>query len=53
MKKLFKNWKTTFFGLTSVCTGIVLCMHGNFTEGVTAIATGLGLTMAKDHNTID
>ena len=53
MKKLFKNWKTTFFGLTSICSGIVLIMHGSLTEGLSAITLGLGLAAAKDHNTID
>ena len=53
MKKLFKNWKTTFFGLTTIATGVMMIMKGHVTEGITAISTGLGLAAAKDHNTID
>lgn len=53
MKKLFKNWKTTFFGLTSIASGVMLIMKGHLAEGLTAITTGLGLAAAKDHDTID
>ena len=43
-----KNWKTTFFGIASVISGIALIVKGNIVEGVTAITTGLGLGAAKD-----
>lgn len=43
-----RNWKTTFFGFTSVVTGIALILKGSIVEGITAITTGLGLTVAKD-----
>ena len=49
MKKI-KNWKTTFFGIASVVSGVALILKGNTIEGVTAIATGLGLGVAKDHD---
>jgi hypothetical protein len=45
-----KNWKTTFFGIASVISGVAMILKGNQIEGFTAIATGLGLGMAKDHN---
>lgn len=48
MKKIFKNWKTTLFGLTTLLTGIKLCLTGNIPEGISAIASGLGLHFAKD-----
>jgi hypothetical protein len=50
MTKKPKNWKTTFFGIASVISGIALIIKGNVIEGVTAITTGLGLGMAKDHD---
>ena len=45
-----KNWKTTFFGIASIISGVALIMKGNTIEGITAITTGLGLGVAKDHN---
>ena len=51
MSKKPKNWKTTFFGIASVISGIALIIKGSVIEGVTAITTGLGLGMAKDHDT--
>ena len=45
-----KNWKTTFFGIASLISGVALIMKGQTIEGITAITTGLGLGMAKDHN---
>ena len=50
MKKLFKNWKTTFFGLASIVSGVALILKGQMIEGVTAITTGLGLGVAKDYD---
>lgn len=50
MIKKPKNWKTTFFGFASVISGIALILKGQTIEGITAITTGLGLAVAKDHN---
>jgi hypothetical protein len=47
---MFKNFKTTLAGLGSVITGIVMIVKGNVIEGVTAITTGIGLVLAKDHD---
>ena len=46
-----KNWKTTFFGFAGVISGVALLLTGRVTEGVAAIVTGLGLGVAKDHDT--
>jgi len=48
MAKKPKNWKTTFFGIASVISGVALILKGNLIEGVTAITAGLGLSAAKD-----
>jgi len=45
-----KNWKTTFFGLASVISGVALILKGQMIEGLTAITAGLGLGAAKDHD---
>ena len=45
-----KNWKTTFFGVASVISGVALILKGQLIEGITAITAGLGLGVAKDHN---
>ena len=45
-----KNWKTTFFGIASIISGVALIMKGQTIEGLTAITAGLGLGAAKDHN---
>lgn len=45
-----KHWKTTFFGIAGVISGIALILKGNVIEGVTAITTGLGLGVAKDYD---
>lgn len=45
-----RNWKTTFFGLTTVLSGIALIIKGHTIEGITAISTGLGLGVAKDYD---
>jgi hypothetical protein len=49
MKAIFKNWKTTFFGISAVFSGITLIFKGNAAEGIAIILSGLGLTVAKDH----
>ena len=43
-----RNWKTTFFGLASLISGVALILKGQTIEGITAITTGLGLGVAKD-----
>ena len=43
-----KNWKTTFFGIASVISGLALVLKGQLVEGITAITAGLGLGAAKD-----
>ena len=50
MKNIFKNWKTTFFGLSAVLSGAALIIKGHISEGVTAILAGLGLAVSKDHD---
>ena len=44
------NWKTTLSGIASIASGIVGILNGHIQEGSTAIAIGLGLLFAKDHN---
>ena len=48
-----KNWKTTFFGLASVISGVALNLKGQMIEGLTAITAGLGLGAAKDYDQND
>ena len=48
MKKLFKNWKTTFFGFATVIGGIAAILKGDLVTGIATIGAGLGLTAAKD-----
>ena len=50
MKNIFKNWKTTFFGLTAVLSGAALIIKGQLAEGITAVLAGLGLSVSKDHD---
>ena len=50
MTKKPNNWKTTFFGLASLISGVALILKGQTIEGLTAITTGLGLGVAKDHD---
>lgn len=45
-----KNWKTTFFGITSVLSGVATIFKGDLITGVTLISTGIGLIFAKDHD---
>jgi len=45
---MFKNWKTSLFGLGALITGIATIVAGDIVSGVTAILTGLGLIAAKD-----
>ena len=48
MKKLFKNWKTTFFGFATIIGGVAAILKGDLVSGITAIGAGLGLSAAKD-----
>lgn len=50
MKKIISNWKTSLSGLGSVILGIASIASGHMNEGIGAIVTGLGLILAKDHN---
>jgi hypothetical protein len=45
---MFKNWKTSLFGLGAFITGIATIIKGDIVGGVTGILTGLGLFVAKD-----
>jgi hypothetical protein len=47
---MIKNWKTTLAGISTIIGGIVLIVQGNYAEGVTAIAAGIGLIKAKDND---
>lgn len=41
--------KTTLSGLAGILTGVVTILKGDFATGITAIITGAGLVLAKDH----
>ena len=45
---MFKNWKTSLFGLGAVISGLATVLKGDIPTGVTAIISGLGLFAAKD-----
>ena len=47
---MFKNWKTTLFGIGSIITGAVMIVKGQFNEGITSIIAGVGLVFSKDHD---
>jgi hypothetical protein len=48
---MFKNWKTSLFGLGAVITGVAQIFKGDIAGGVTAILSGIGLFAAKDATT--
>lgn len=48
MKKLIKNWKTTFFGIATIIGGFAAILKGDVITGISTIGAGLGLTAAKD-----
>lgn len=48
MKKLLKNWKTTFFGFATIIGGIAAILKGDLVTGISSIGAGLGLAAAKD-----
>jgi hypothetical protein len=50
MKSIFKNWKTTFFGFTTILSGVAMIVKGQPAEGIAAILAGLGLTVSRDHD---
>jgi glycerate kinase len=45
-----RNWKTSFFGVSAVISGIGLILKHSINEGVTAIIAGIGLIFSKDHD---
>jgi hypothetical protein len=45
---MFKNWRTSLFGLGALITGVATILHGEIPGGITAIISGLGLFAAKD-----
>jgi len=47
---MFKNWKTSLFGLGAVITGVATVFKGDVATGITAILSGLGLFAAKDND---
>ena len=47
---MFKNWRTSLFGLGALITGVATVLHGDIPGGITAIISGLGLFAAKDAN---
>ena len=48
MKKLLRNWKTTFFGFATIIGGIAAILKGDIIAGISTIGAGLGLAAAKD-----
>ena len=48
MKKIFKNWKTNFFGFDTIIGGLAAILKGDLVTGITTIGAGLGLAAAKD-----
>jgi len=48
---MMKNWKTTIVGVATIIGGIGLYFQGNTEGAVTAILGGIGLLLAKDHDT--
>jgi len=53
MKKLFKNWKTTFFGFATIIGGVAAVLKGDLVTGIRTIGASLGLTAAKDFDKTD
>lgn len=49
-RKIFKNWKTTLFGISALLGGVTSIIKGDFNTGIIAISGALGLFHAKDHN---
>jgi hypothetical protein len=45
---MFRNWKTTLFGISGILSGIVMIVKGDIPAGVVAIISGMGLNFAKD-----
>lgn len=44
------NIKTTIAGLLAIIGGAKMCFSGQWELGLTGIASGVGLVVAKDHN---
>jgi hypothetical protein len=49
-KNIFKNWKTTLFGVSALLGGITSILKGDINTGIIAISGAFGLFHAKDHN---
>jgi hypothetical protein len=45
---MFKNWKTSLFGLGALITGVAQVAKGDVPGGVTSILSGFGLFAAQD-----
>ena len=45
-----RNWKTSFFGISTLISGIATIIKGDIQTGITLIITGGGLIFAKDHD---
>lgn len=53
MKHILKNWKTSLAGLVSIIVAGLVATHKITPEaatGILAVAGGVGLGAAKDHN---
>ena len=46
MKKLLKNWKTTFFGFATIIGGVAAILKGDLVTGITTIGAGLTYSYA-------
>lgn len=51
MRKIFKNWKTTFCGIATIFTGVKqIITTGDLAGSINTIMLGIGLIFAKDYN---
>lgn len=50
MKTIFKNWKTTIAGIIIIAVKLFTAKGKIDAETGAAIATGIGLIVAADHN---
>ena len=48
-----KNWKTSFFGVSAIISGVALFLKGDSSAALASIASGIGLLFAKDHSGIN
>lgn len=47
---MFKNWKTTLFGISGILSGLVMIIKGDIPAGVVAIISGMGLHFSRDYD---